>query len=135
MRTNIVSRPRPEGAEPGPSRQDYVDAVLTHYRRTLGTVGHVRPHDRRLAADLYERGVPLEVVLTAFTLAAVRRGFRPASAPPLDTIRTLHYFRPVIEEILRHPLDQAYLEYLDYKLAQLERNGGVAPQPPPIKIP
>ena len=38
-------------------RHLYVKAVLDHYRRTPGTLGHARPEDRRLAGILYDRGV------------------------------------------------------------------------------
>jgi len=132
-----MSQPNPEDdAEFVRDRSGYVDAVLTHYRRTPGTVGYLRPHDRRLAGELFDKGVPLSVVLTAFTLAAVRRGYRPPGAPPLETIRTLHYFRPVIEEIIRQPLDPVYVAYLGRKLDQLDQNGGVPPPlpPPPADI-
>ena len=39
--------------------------------------------DRLFAAQLYERGVPLETVENALILAAARRSARPADAPPL----------------------------------------------------
>jgi len=130
-----MSQTRPEDDRKAQLRHSYVETVLTQYRRAPGTVGHARPYDRKLARELFDRGVPLHVVLTAFTLATVRRGFRPPTAPPLDTIRTLHYFRPVIDEILRQPLDPVYVAYLNRKLDELDDNGGVAPQPPPPEDP
>ena len=42
-----------------------------------------------------------EAVENALTLAAARRLARPADAPPLGIIRSLAYFSPVIEEVLR----------------------------------
>jgi hypothetical protein len=131
-----MSQPRAEDDHRTELRRTYVEAVLTQYRRTQGTVGHVRPHDRKLAHQLFDQGVPLSVVLSAFTLAVVRRGYRPQDAPPLDTIRTLHYFRPLIEEIIQQPLDPFYVAYLNRKLDQLEQNGGVPPPlpPPPADI-
>ena len=64
--------------------------------------GTVRRPDRLLAAQLHERGVPLEAVENALVLAAARRLIRPPDSPPLGTIRSLAYFSPVIEEVLSY---------------------------------
>ena len=94
------------------ARENYVRQVLDRYRRTPGTCGHVRREDRRLAARLHQRGVPSAVVTAAFALAAFRRERRDPGVPPLPPIRSLHYFLPVIEELLAGPLDVDYLQYL-----------------------
>ena len=60
----------------------------------------MRRQDRVPAAQLYERGVPLEAVEKSFVLAAARRLIRPAGAAPLGTIRSLACFSPAIEEVL-----------------------------------
>jgi len=99
-------------------RHVYVKAVLDHYRRTPGTLGHPRPEDRRLAAALYDRGVLLEQIDAALLLATVRRTFRPKDAPPLNPIRSLHYILPLLDEIRMNPPDPAYLRYLQWKLDQ-----------------
>lgn len=101
------------------SRYRYVDTVLGLYRNAPGTVGHVRPSDRRLAGRLFDDGVPLDVVRAAVILAAVRRGFRTPDDLPLEPIRSLFYFRPVINEILKRPMDPQYLEHLLRKLVEL----------------
>ena len=98
------------------ARQNYVRQVLDRYRRTPGTCGRVRREDRRLAARLHQRGVPSTVVTAAFALAASRRERRAPGLPPLPPIRSLHYFLPVIEELLAGPLDADYLRYLEGKL-------------------
>src|ERR1035437_1194247 len=59
-------------------QRDYVRRLLEAYRATPGTSGAVRRADRALAAQLHERGVPLEAVENAFVLAAARRMIRPA---------------------------------------------------------
>jgi hypothetical protein len=96
--------------------RDYVRQLLEAYRATPGTSGAVRRPDRVLAAQLHERGVPLEAVQNAFVLAATRRMIRSADAPPLGTIRSLAYFSPVIEEVLQLKVSQEYFQYLRYKL-------------------
>lgn len=97
-------------------QRDYVRRLLDAYRVTPGTCGAVRRTDRLLAAQLNQRGVPLEAVENAFVLAAVRRLIRPAGAAPLGTIRSLAYFAPVIEEVLQLQVGQEYFQYLRPKL-------------------
>jgi hypothetical protein len=102
-----------------PDRCEYVNAVIAMYRSTPGTLGHVRTSDRRLARQLFDDGVHLDVVRAALILAASRRQLRPPDAPSLEPIRSLFYFRPVINEILRRPIDPLYLDYLERRLAEL----------------
>jgi hypothetical protein len=100
-------------------RHLYVKAVLDHYRRTPGTLGHVRPEDRRLAGILYDRGVSLEQVDAALLLATVRRTFRPRDAAPLNPVRSLYYILPLLDEVRLNPPDPGYLRYLQSKLERL----------------
>ena len=65
------------------SREEYINQVLSAYRRTPGTAGTIRRPDRLLAAQLQERGVPLAAVENALVLAAARRLVRPIGSPPL----------------------------------------------------
>lgn len=103
-------------------RQDYIERLLALYRRTPETSGVVRRADRCLAARLYDRRVPLELVELALRLAAARRQLRPPSAPPLATIRSLHYFLPVLDELSDPHLDPDYLDYLRYRLTTPDRS-------------
>jgi hypothetical protein len=102
-------------------RQLYVKAILDHYRRTPGTLGHLRPEDRRLAGNLYDRGVSLEQVDAALLLAVVRRTLRPKDAAPLNPVRSLHYILPLLDEIRLNPRAPAYLRYLQSKLDRQAR--------------
>jgi hypothetical protein len=95
---------------------DYVRRLLDAYRATPGTCGRVRRTDRVLAAQLHERGVPLEAVENALVLAAARRLIRPTGAAPLGTIRSLAYFSPVIEEVLQLQVSQEYFQHLRNRL-------------------
>jgi len=98
-------------------QRDYVHRLLQAYRTTPGTGGAVRRPDRLLAAQLHQRGVPIEAVENALTLAAARRMARPADAPPLAIIRSLAYFSPVIEEVLALPPSPEYFRYLRPRIA------------------
>ena len=101
------------------SQQEYVRRILHAYRNTPGTSGAIRRPDRTLAAELYQRGVPLEVIENAFVLAAARRLMRPADARPLGIIRSLAYFLPVIDEVLDLSVTPDYFQYLRQKLNRL----------------
>lgn len=99
------------------SRRLYVQRVLDLYRLAPGTSGQLRRSDRQLARELHDRGLPLETVHAAIILAVARRTFRSASATPLAPIATLHYFRPVIDELMAEPPEPGYVSYLRHKLA------------------
>ena len=79
----------------------YVAAVVTLYIELLTLRASVS--DQRLARRFHDDGVPLHVVETALLLGSLRRLIRPADAPPLSSIRSLAYFRPVIDELRAHP--------------------------------
>ena len=100
-------------------QEEYVRQVVEAYRKTPGTMGTVRPPDRIVAAQLYQRGVALSVIENALVLAAVRRLIRPADTPPLGTVRSLAYFLPVIEEVLDLKVSPGYFQYLRHKLARI----------------
>ena len=99
---------------PADQERLYLEAVLTTYNSLPGTPERPSRQDRRLARELCHRGVPLKVVKDALILAVVRRTIR--SGPPLPPVRTLHYFLPAIDEVLHHPLDPDYLDYIAAKL-------------------
>ncbi len=104
----------------------YMDQVLESYRRTPGTLGRVRREDRRLALELYRRRVSLRVIQDAFLLAAARRSLRPFDAAPLTAVRSLHYFLPVIDELMATPLPDAYADYLKLKLREIQADHAAA---------
>lgn len=95
-----------------PSAARYVADLLRLYSDLPGGTRRIRPDDRRLARHLHESGVPLHIARAALMLATVRRTYRPASDPPLSQIRSLHYFRPVIEELIALVPDPGWLAHL-----------------------
>jgi len=98
------------------SREQYLQKVLEAYQHTPGTSGQVRPPDRLLAMQLQQRGIPLHTIENALVLAAARRIFRRADAPPLTTVHSLAYFVPIIEELLTTEITAEYFEFLRRKL-------------------
>ena len=102
--------------EPGRDRDRYVRSVINAYCATPGTTGRANRQDRLLAAQLFQRGVPLLAVENALLLASARRILRPPDALPLPTIRSLNYFSQVIEEVLVLNIGQDYFRYIRLKL-------------------
>jgi hypothetical protein len=105
--------------EKRPSQEEYVRQILEAYRQTPGTLGKVHRADRLLAAQLYQRGLSVQVIENALVLAAVRRLIRSTDRPPLNAIRSLAYFLPVIEEVLESRVSPDYFQYLRHKLEHI----------------
>ena len=106
------------GSDALEDRRAYVHAVIDAYVRLPATPARARREDRRLAAELHTRGVAFEVVETALLLGTLRKLRRPIEDPVPTTIRSLHYFLPVIEEILRDPIPAPYIDYLREVMAE-----------------
>lgn len=96
----------------------YVVAVVTLYLEMPDTPIRVSASDQWLARHFYQDGVSLEIIETALLLGSLRRLIRPSDAPRLSPIRSLAYFRPVIEELQENPAPENYREYLRLKLRQ-----------------
>ena len=101
-----------------PDLETYRQALLDLYLRLPDTPRRLSRYDLRLVHQLWERQVPFTVVEMAFLLASARRATRHPDAIPLGPIRSLHYFSPVIEELLQTPLwhSDTYLAYLRSKV-------------------
>jgi len=112
-------------------QEEYVRQVLDAYRRPPGTTGNIGRPDRHLAAQLYQRDVPLTAVENALVLAAARRLLRPANATPLNTVRSLAYFVPVIDEVLELKLSPDYFRYLRGKIAWFSSSASSDPPTSP----
>lgn len=100
------------------TKEEYVEKVLQAYRNTPETMGTVRRPDRLVAAQWYDRYIPLAAVENAFVLAVARRLYRPPGALPLGTIRSLAYFAPVVEEVRRMRVSPDYFQYLRGKIQE-----------------
>jgi hypothetical protein len=94
----------------------YLQTLTALYQRLPETPRRLSRVDRQLAQQWWSRQIPLATVETAFLLASARRAARRSQAPPLGPIRSLHYFQPVIEELLQNPPPPSYLAYLRRKV-------------------
>jgi hypothetical protein len=100
-------------------REAYRQTLIALYLRLPDTPRRLSRFDLRLVGQLWERRIPLTVIETAFLLASLRRAARRPRAIPLGPIRSLHYFLPVIEELLANPVPESYLTYLRSKVVML----------------
>jgi hypothetical protein len=107
-----------------PLRDSYVRAVIASYLALHDSPGRAHPGDRRVAEELYRRGVAVPTIQNAFLLAQARRLTSRANGNPLPPVRSLAYFRGAIDEILERPLDNDYLRYLIRSIGRVTR-----PQP------
>ena len=96
----------------------YRQTLIDLYLRLPDTPRPLSRFHLRLVRQLWDRQIPLPVVETGFLLASTRRAARSTNALPLGPIRSLHYFLPVIEELLQTPLrhGDTYLAYLRRKV-------------------
>ena len=103
-------------------KSEFGATVLKLYLNLPETPSKASVNDRKAATELHMRGIPLDIVESAFLLASVRRLSRSPDMPPLSPIRSLAYFFPVIQELLISPLPENYLGYLQRKVAMLGRS-------------
>lgn len=98
------------------SEAEFVAAVLRIYVDLPDTPLRPTATDQVTARRLFADGVPLTLVESALLLGTLRRLHRDATLPPLSKVRSLAYFRPVVEELLLQPLPEEYVDYLRLKL-------------------
>lgn len=110
-------------------RNSFVRAVLDLYLGLPHSVARrSSPHDRRLAEQLFDRGISLHVIRAAMLLAIARRSQRPIDAPPLTPIRSLYYFAPVIDELLASTTDPTFIDHINERFQHLlSRQDGQSP--------
>jgi len=93
-------------------RQIYVRTVLNLYVQLPDTSPPARLRDRALADYFFDRQIPIDIVETALLLGSARRIFRcPRPAP----IRSLAYFKSIVEELLAQPSPPNYVRFLRFK--------------------
>jgi hypothetical protein len=93
------------------------EQLLRLYLALPHTPSRASRDDRRLARELEQRQISWKALQTALLLAMARRCLRDPSLQPLPPIRSLHYFLPVIEEVLGMEISADYVRYLKRKLA------------------
>lgn len=103
-------------------RRRYVREVLRLYAATPTVLGHVRRADRLLAERLHDQRVPLYAVANAFLIGAARRVLHNGFSTPMPPIRSLHFFLPILQEVLERPPGYREMALLQDKLAAAQRS-------------
>lgn len=107
---------------PDPTARDqYVKDVLGRFYLDSTTRPRMQRSDWRFANELFDKEVPLAAVEAALILTKIRRNLRPPGSPPPAAIRSLTYFRPVIDEVLTGPPDLVLLHNLTLALNKIDR--------------
>jgi hypothetical protein len=100
-------------------REEYSRSVIRMYVSLPETPQRAARNDWIFANKLFDQNVEIQTIKHALLLATFRRLARSPEMPQLSPIRSLHYFLPVIEELLKQPLPAGYPEYLERKVAIL----------------
>lgn len=103
-------------------RQHYAAEVIRLYRSTPTVLGRVRQTDRNLALQFFDQGVPFYAVRNALLLGAARRVLHNGFSTPMPPVRSLHYFVPILREVLQRPPGYRELEQLALQLSQRAGN-------------
>ena len=106
------------------TEKEYVQTILDLYVSIPNTPERPRRDDRFMATRLYRQGVPLYEFECALLLGCARRELQEHEEP-LQPIRSLRYFIPVLEEVRSEPVGPRYVLYLREKLSDVLR-----PKPP-----
>ena len=106
-------------------RDTYRQMLVDLYLRLPETPRRLSRFDLYLVRQLGERQIPLPVIETAFLLATVRRAASRPDALPLGPIRSLHYFLPVIDELLAHPVPESYPNFRSSELFRARFGVGI----------
>jgi hypothetical protein len=103
---------RTPDADPPDPRRLYLREVLRLYLQAPDTPDRAARADWAVAADLYQRKVPLETLAHAIRLASLRRLGNLGTPLP---ITSLAYFRSVLENLSPDELDPGYVDYVRYR--------------------
>ena len=101
-------------------RSTFVARVVRLYLDDPDTPAVPSKADWEIAADLFNRNVPLEAIRLAFKLALIRRRHR-SSNEPLPPIRSLAYFRAVVLNLSAEETEPAFVEYIDRLYDKLQQ--------------
>lgn len=90
------------------NRNNYRDAALSLYLSLPGHPRRLSPHDRVVADDLFHRGLSISQLAHVMRLVRLRR----AANPGLPPIRSLAYYRAVLDRLSADDFDPGYVAYV-----------------------
>jgi hypothetical protein len=99
------------------NRRRYLAAVIRLYLDQPGTPLRASRQDWAVAQSLFNRGVSLRDFTHTVHLATLRRLVR--QGPPLPPVRSLAYYRSVLDQLTPDDLDPDYVRYIDHRYQSL----------------
>ena len=113
------------------TRGEYLEQVIESYLASPDTPSRAGRRDWAIAGSFYQRGIALETIRHAVSLATLRRHRRAPSDRPLEPVVSLAYFRPLVNHLHEVPLEPDYVAYvlwscekhLDWSFGE-KQNGG-----------
>lgn len=112
------------------NRGQYLEALLSLYLQQPDTPTRASRNDWAIAADFYRRGIALSCLAHAIRLSTLRRYQRSPEEPALQPIRSLAYYRQVLQGLTPDELDPGYVDYVASKHAHLLSQLKVPASPP-----
>ena len=97
----------------------YIAAIRDAYLALDCTANGFNSADIQTAAELEKERIPLETVMNALLLGAVRKYSSWLDGKKSDLIGSLKYFKNLMSEIEKQPLPAGYSEYLKKKTRAL----------------
>ena len=88
--------------------------------------------DEKLAAECYQRHVPLEQIERAYLLGCARKYVALLNHPGVALISSLHYFTALLSEVEELKVSADYWSYLSHKLDRLEQRWRRDPATPQV---
>lgn len=99
------------------NRQNYLAAAIRLYLDQPGAPPRASRQDWAVAQTLFARGVSLHDFTHAVRLATLRRLLR--AGQPLPPIRSLAYYRQVLDQLTPDDIDPGYVAYIAYRYRTL----------------
>lgn len=114
-----MSQPDQPSRDP---RHCAIRAVISAYLDLPDTPNQASPRDFTIATTLIDDGIDVDHILRAIRIGFVRRWARDPSDSPLPPIRSLAYFRAVLENLSTSELSDDYALYINHKFDQIRSN-------------
>ena len=109
----------------------YTERVRQLFLSRACVQGTFSAADEKLAAECYQRHVPLEQIERAYLLGCARKYVALLNQPGAALISSLHYFTALLRELEELKISPDYWAYLSHKVDRLEqrwRSDSAVPQ-------
>ena len=104
-----------------PLQTAYIDSVRQAFLKPACVQADFGPDDRHLAAQWHRNRIPIETVRRAIHLGCVRKSCSMIDHPQSQPIRSLRYFRGVLQEVRELSVPDSFRDYVEVSLRRLER--------------